>query len=141
MWEYPENRRSPLSKPRAEGGGSSGGIGSESESSDRSYSSNPGDENSTGGEAYDGGGDGGDGSGDDPTDSDEEASDDENRVLAHRRIDPLLLDAFLTCGIQQRKARVKFAMAFSTKNNKYIKEVVAKQTAELEAKIEQKLPP
>ena len=89
-------------------------IGSESESSDRSRSSNPGDEDSTGGEAYDGRGGRGDGSGDDPTDSDEEASDDENRVLAHRRIDHLLLDAFLTYGIQQKKVRVKFAMEFST---------------------------
>ena len=80
----------------------------------RSRSSNPGDEDSTGVEAYDGGGGGGDGSGDDPTDSEEEASDDEDRVLSHQRIDPLLLNAFLTCGIQQRKVRVKFAMTFST---------------------------
>ena len=61
---------------QAEGGDGSGDIGSESESSDRSRSSNPGDENFTGVEAYDGGGGRGDGSGDDPTDSDEEASDD-----------------------------------------------------------------
>ena len=35
-------------------------------------------------------------------------------MVSSRRSDPLLLDAFLTCRIQQRKVRVKFALTFST---------------------------
>ena len=53
-------RKKKKSAELAKGGDSSGGIGSESESSDRSRSSNPCDENSTGGETNDGKGDGGD---------------------------------------------------------------------------------
>ena len=53
-------RKNKTPTEQAEGGDGSGGIGYESESSDRSRSSNPGDENSTGGETNDGKGDGGD---------------------------------------------------------------------------------
>ena len=101
---------------QAEGGNDSGGIG-ERLNPDRSRHPNPGDDDSTGGEASDGGEDeeiGGDGGDDDPTDSDEDISDEESRALLDRNIDPLLLDAFLTCGIRQVKVRLKIAMAFST---------------------------
>ena len=60
----PKNAGRPRKKKtteQAENGNGSGGIGSKSESSDRSRSSNPGDEDSTGGEPNDGGKDGGDG--------------------------------------------------------------------------------
>ena len=93
----PKKAGRPRKKKTAEqvkNGNGSGGIGSESESSDRSHSSNPGDEDSTGGEPNDGGGDGGDGGDDDPTDSDNESSDDNGRMVSSRRSDPLLLDAF-----------------------------------------------
>ena len=105
------------SAEQAEGGSGSGSIGDKSSSSDRYRYLNPGDDESTGSEASDDREDeedGGDGGDDDPTDSDEHASDDERRAFSDRNIDPLLLDAFLTCGIRQVKVGVKFAMAFST---------------------------
>ena len=106
--------RKKKSTEDAIGGDDSGGI----DRRGRSRYPNPGDEDSTGGEASDGREDeenGGGGGGDDPTDeSEDESSDDESRALIERKIDPLLLDAFLTCGIRQVKVRIKFAMAFST---------------------------